>query len=258
MFCTECGGNISAADRACPACGARAQDDRPAPVAVPRAARPIAAEYKKPGFGVMGITRTVLGALAEGRVIRNAIAVVMRVAGVLILLGGLLAVIQVLKISFQIPSASATVGGLLVAVLLGAAIFAIAQIYLYRAQSVYDLEDSPFTIIPILSILFRTAGEAYAVGALALGLGGCVFTWLSGMSPTMLLSGMGEFMPPIPGLSELGGQSFASGLVFLVTMTIAAFTALVTFYALAELVVVLVDIAINVRRLVKGPTVVAS
>ena len=62
-------------------------------------------------------------------------------------------------------------------------------------------------------------------------------------------------MPPIPGLNELRGQSFVSGLIFLVTMIIAGFTALVVFYALSELVVVLVDIAINVRRLVKGQAV---
>ena len=253
MFCTECGGNISAADRVCPSCGARAQDDRPAPVAVPRPARPIAvADYKKPGFGVIGITRVVLGALAEGKVIRNAIALVMRIGAVLILLGGLLVVIQILKMSFQISSAMATIGGLMVAALLAVAFFAVAQIYLFRAQSVHDLEDSPFTIIPILSILFRASGEAYAVGAFAFGVGGCLFTWLSGMSPTMLLPGLGGLMPPIPGLNEMGGQSFVSGLVFLVTMIIAAFGALVAFYALSELVVVLVDIAINVRRVVKA------
>jgi hypothetical protein len=176
----------------------------------------------------------------------------MRVGAVLILLGGLLVVIQILKMSFQISSAMATIGGLMVAVLLAVAFFAVAQIYLFRAQSVHDLEDSPFTIIPIVSILFRASGEAYAVGALAFGVGGCLFTWLSGMSPTMLLPGLGGLMPPIPGLNEMGGQSFVSGLVFLVTMIIAAFGALVAFYALSELVVVLVDIAINVRRLVKA------
>jgi len=204
--------------------------------------------YKQPGFGVMPITRVVLSALAEGNVLRNAIALVMRVGAVLILLGGLLLVIQILKMSFQLPSATATIGGLRLAV----AFFAVSQIYLLRAQSVHDLEDSPFTVIPILSILFRASGEAYAVGAIAFGVGGCLFTWLSGTSPTMLLSGLGGFMPPFPGLNELGGQSFVSGLIFLVTMIIAGFVALVVFYALSELVVVPVDIAVNVRRLVKG------
>ena len=259
MFCTECGGNVSASDRVCPSCGTRLQEDRPAPRAVPSPAmRAVAADYKKPGFGVMGITRSILGALAQGTVIRNAVALVMRIGAMLVLLGGLVVVIAVLKTSFQISTATATIGGLLVAVLMAAAFFAVSQIYLFRAQSVHDLEDSPFTIIPILSILFRTSGEAYAIGALAFGVGGCLFTWLSGMSPTMLLSGLGGFMPPIPGLNELGGQSFVSGLVFLVRMIVAAFGALVGFYALAELVVVLVDISINVRRLVKGQAAVAA
>jgi len=251
MFCTECGGNISASDRACPSCGAR-QGDAPARPAAPVAVRSAVADYKKPGFGVMGITRSILGALAEGSVIRNAIALIMRLGAVLVLLAGLLLVIQILKMSFQIQSATATIGGLLVAVLLAGAAFAIAQIYLYRAQSVHDLEDSPFTVVPILSILFRASGEAYAVGAVSFGVGGCLFTWLSGMSPMLLMSSLGGFMPPIPGMNEMGGQSFVSGLMFLVVMIAAAFGALVAFYALAELVIVLVDIALNVRRLVKG------
>jgi len=251
MFCTECGANVSSGETICRACGARVQDAKPPQPVVMRAA----AAYKQPGFGVLGITRAVLGALAQGKFIRNTIAIVMQVAAVVALLAGLLAVIQILKLAFQIPSATATIGGLLVAVLLAAAVFAVAQIYLYRAQSVRDLEESPFTIIPILSILFRTTGESYAVLAVAFGIGGCVFTWLSGMSPRMLLAGMGDFLPP---MLAGGGQSFVDGLVFLVFMVVAAFGSLVVFYALAELVIVLVDIAINVRRLVKGQASVAA
>src|ERR1700675_362 len=110
MFCTQCGGSISASDRACPSCGARAQEDRPRTVVVPAptpAARAMASDYAKPGFGVMSITRAILGALAQGKVIRNAIAFLMRVGAVLILLGGLLVVIQILKFSFQISAATA-------------------------------------------------------------------------------------------------------------------------------------------------------
>ena len=246
MFCTECGGSVSASEKVCRACGARVQEAEakasPQPVVIRGASA-----YKQPGFGVMGITRTILGALAQGKVIRNTIAIVMQVAAVVVLLGGLLAVIQILKLAFNMPAATATIGALFLAILVAAALFGVAQIYLYRAQSVRDLEDSAFTVIPILSILFRTTGEAYAVFAVAFGVGGCLFTWLSGMSPRMLLAGMGDFLPPM--LAGGGSSAFVDGLLFLVVMLIAAFGSIVAFYALAELVIVLVDIAMNVRNI---------
>jgi hypothetical protein len=48
-----------------------------------------------------------------------------------------------------------------------------------------------------------------------------------------------------------GGEGFLDGVIFLAAMAAVAFLALVGFYALAELVVVTVDIAINMRRLAK-------
>jgi len=84
-------------------------------------------------------------------------------------------------------------------------------------------------VVPILSILFRTTGETYAVLALAVGVGGCAFTWLSGMSPRSLLSGLGDFLPNMPA----GGEGFLDGVIFLAAMAAVAFLALVGFYALA-------------------------
>jgi hypothetical protein len=199
------------------------------------------------GFGLLAITQSVLRALSEGSVIRSSIAIVLQIVAVLVLLGGLLALIQILKFSFQFPAAAATAGGLVVAALLAIATFGVSQICLFRAQSIRELGDSPFQIIPILSILFRGAGETYALSALALGLGGCLFTWLSGTSPRALLSGLGEFMPFMPA----GGEGFLDGLVFLAVLGALAFVGLVLMYAWAELMLVGVDIAINVRQLVK-------
>jgi hypothetical protein len=196
----------------------------------------------------------VLRSLSEGQIIRSSIAIVLQVAAALVLVAGLFALIQILKFSFQFPSATATIGGLFVAVLIVAATFAVSQICLFRAQSIRELEDSPFTVVPILSILFRTTGETYAVVAIAVGVGGCIFTWLSGLNPRLLLSGIGEFMPSIPA----GGETFLDGLIFLATLAAAAFASLVVFYALAELVVVMVDIAINVRRLTQRENPLSS
>ena len=61
-------------------------------------------------------------------------------------------------------------------------------------------------------------------------------------------------MPSIPA----GGETFLDGLIFLATLAAAAFASLVVFYALAELVVVMVDIAINVRRLTQRENPLSS
>jgi len=240
MFCGECGAQVNVSERACSACGTKVQPEE--------GARLLISGLKKPGFGVLPATRAVLIGLSQGKIIRSCIATAMQIGAILVLLGALLALVSMLKISFQLPSAAATVGGIIVAILMVAALFAVAQIYLFRAQSVRELADSPFTIVPILSILFRAAGETYAVTALSFGIGGCLFTWLSGMSPTSLASGLGTLVPSLPGVGE-GGGSFLDGLIFLVGLSLAAFLALVVFYALAEMVVVSVDIAVDVRKI---------
>jgi len=207
---------------------------------------------ERPGFGVLGITRGILNALAQGKVIRRSIAVVLQIGAVLVLLTALVMLVLILKQSFQSgTSAGATIGGIIVGLLLAVALFAVSQIYLFRANSVRELDDSPFTVVPIVSILCRAAGETYAVVALALGVGGCVFTWLSGANPGTLLtaigSNLGPFAPALAG--ETGNGPFLDGLVFLAGLAVMAFIALVSFYALAEIVVMIVDIAVNVRKI---------
>ena len=246
MFCGECGASIGPHDRACPSCGAPAQVDPH-----PRAAVSMAA-IQRPGFGVLGITRAILNALSQGKVIRKSIAVVLQIGAALVLVAALVMLVLILKQSFQAgTSAGATIGGIIMALLLAAALVAVSQIYLFRANSVQELDDSPFTVIPIVSILFRAAGETYAVVGLALGIGGCVFTWLTGASPGSVLtavgSSLGPFTPTFAG--GTGNGPFLDGLVFAAGFAVMAFVALVSFYALAEMVVVIVDIAINIRKI---------
>ena len=240
MFCGDCGAQVNGSDRVCSACGAKVQPEGGATLSI--------SALKKPGFGVFSVTRTVLVALSQGKVIRSSIATVMQVGAIVALLAALVALVEMLKTSFQLQSAAATFGGIILAVLLVAALVGVAQIYLFRAQSVRELSDSPFTVVPILSILLRAAGETYAVMALSVGIGGCLFTWLSGTNPANLLAGLGTFVPSLPTAGEDGG-SFLSGLMLLVALGIAAFLALIVFYALAEMVSVGVDIAINVRKI---------
>ena len=139
-----------------------------------------------------------------------------------------------------------TVSGLLFVLIMAATILAIAQIFWFRAGSARELGDSPFTAIPVVSILFRTLGEVYATLALAIGVGGCLFIWVARGNPFWLVRESVGILPSVPVES-----SFLGGLIFLLSMSVASFLMLVLAYFLAESVVVMVDVASHVRMLVR-------
>jgi hypothetical protein len=187
----------------------------------------------------------VLQALSDGKIIRKAVAITLQVLAVLSVLVGAYLLIEILKVAFQLPT-DGTVGGLLFAVIFLATILSIGQIFWFRASSVRELGDSPFTVIPIVSVLFRTAGEVYATLGFAVGVGGCLFIWFARISPFFLLGRLGGILP-----SASAEASFMGGISFLLYLSVASFFALILFYFLAESVVVLVDVARHVRLLVR-------
>jgi hypothetical protein len=101
-------------------------------------------------------------------------------------------------------------------------------------------------VIPIVSVLLRTAGEVYATLGVSVGVGGCLFLWFARISPFYLLGRLGGILP-----SASAEGSFLGGISFLLSLTVASFFFLILFYFLAESVVVLVDVARHVRLLVQ-------
>jgi hypothetical protein len=187
----------------------------------------------------------VLDALNDGNIIRSFVAIALKVMGVLSLLAGAYLLIEILKMAFQLQT-DGTIGGLLFAAIFVGTVLAVAQIFWYRAKSVADLGKSAFTVIPIASILFRTAGEVYATVGVATGVGGCVFIWFSTNNPLGLVPGLGGLLP-----SASPGTGFLGGISFLVYVSVASLLVLVFFYFLAEASSVLVDIARHMRLLVQ-------
>jgi hypothetical protein len=189
----------------------------------------------------------VLRALSNGGIIRKVVAIVLRVVSILTVLGGCYLLVELLKFVFQpqVPTEVAA-GGLLFGIIFLATILAIGQIFWYRADSVRDLGESRYTAMPIVSILLRAIGEVYATLAAAVGLGGCLFIWFARTSPDVLLRGLREILP-----SAGAGETFLGGLKVLATMGIASFGVLIFFYFLAESVIVMVDMAGQIRLLVR-------
>jgi hypothetical protein len=191
---------------------------------------------------VLPITQNVIDTLQQGTVIRKGVTWALRIIAALAALGGIYSLIELLKLSFQLPT-SGTIGGLLASVLVAGAIAATVQILLARAVTVDELGESQFTVIPIISVLFRAAGEVGAAVCLTTGVGGCIFFWFSGQSPAGIL--------PMADLAPGGsGNAFLGGLMVLAGMAVAAFLALVIAYFFAESTVLLADIARNIRLLV--------
>ena len=187
----------------------------------------------------------VLDALGDGRIIRKGVSTALQVLAVLDLLGGAYLLVEILKAAFQMPT-DGTIGGLLFAVIFLGTVLAIAQILWYRAASVRNLGDSPFTVIPVVAVLLRTAGEVYATAGVSVGVGGCLFLWLAKGNPMGLLQGLGGVLP-----SASADASFLGGIMFLLYLSVASFFMLIVFYFLAESIVVTVDIARHVRQLVR-------
>jgi hypothetical protein len=190
----------------------------------------------------------ILRALSDGRIIRASVAIGLRVLAVLSVLCGGYLLVELLKTVFQpqVPTEAAA-GGLLFGLIFLAAVLAVGQIFWYRADSVRDLGDSPFTAIPVVSILFRAAGEVYATLGASVAVGGCLFIWFARAYPYVLMRGLGDVMP-----STSANLTFLGGLAFLGYVGLISFLALIFFYFLAESIVVMADIAVHVR-LLAGP-----
>lgn len=189
-------------------------------------------------------------ALSDGRILRLAAAWVVRAVGVLGSLGGIFWFLAFLDIGFKDWDAAAGIHA--AGILAGCALFALFGLafgYLwlaacfFRARTILDLADSHFTVLSILSILFRLNGELAFVTYLLVGIGGCLFVWLADLNP---FSELGPLQEQVPfGLSNAGG--FLGGIELGVVMLLIAFVAIVVSYALAELTIVLVKIALNTR-----------
>jgi hypothetical protein len=189
----------------------------------------------------------VLNALSRGPIIRKAVAIGLRVIGVLIALGGLAGIITLLKLILtpNVPS-EATLGGLLLAGLITIALLCVVQICFYRARAIDALPNSDYTVVPIGSITLRAIGEIVGTLGLATAVGGSVAILLSGPVGAQLLGESG--LPRIFFRESSSQSSFVAGVSVLAYAAMMSFAAVLFFYFLAEISVVLVDIAGRLTR----------
>lgn len=186
----------------------------------------------------------ILDALNNGHVIKSSVALAFRIIGVLSILFGIIIIIRICNTGFsEYMPAKIVIGTIIFAITVAIAIFAIFQIWFYRAKTVENIILSDFVVIPIISILLRALGEIYLVFGLAVSLGGMFVIWFAG-SPVGLFPLAGIF---VPSFIYNTGSEFLTGILFFLSVNIIAFLILALFYFLAETAIVLVTIANNTK-----------
>ncbi len=212
-------------------------------------------------MNLFGFLDPFFHALSDGKLIRLTVAWVLRVMAVLVALVGVFWFIAF--ISFGFKASENGMGGRAAGVLIGCVLFALfglawgylaAGVLMFRARSIMDLGDSHFTVLSILSMLFRLNGEMIFVTYAVVGVGGCLFVWFTDFSPLSQLGMLGERLPFAGG----GSSGFMGGIELALLFLLLAFAGIVVFYALAELSVVLVEIALNTRGLTSAPLAVPT
>lgn len=176
----------------------------------------------------------ILDSLNKGGIIRDIMAFLFRLIGVLII-GGI--VYFFFKTISNVPDLWSF---LLLLLVLGASFIA-GQSWFYHAKEILGYADSNYSAIPIVAHLFRALGETYAIFASAIAVGGILMFWFSNYVYFLYLIPLFHLLPSI------GQSNFVGGLEFFFVVFIVAYLVLLITYFLAENVSVLVDIARNTK-----------
>jgi len=183
----------------------------------------------------------VLEKISQGQFFRKAFAVALQILAVVIAIAALVAWITVWK-SLSGLSSEAIFGIIIFQVLFVIAVYMVVNILIIRAGNINTLPDSDYTVIPIISLTLKLSGEIYASFVTVISVAGCILTWFIGSSAIYMIKRSAPLVP-----SYGSGEGFWGGLVFMAGGLFSAFVGLVLFYFLSETVVVVVDIAKNIK-----------
>ncbi len=187
--------------------------------------------------------KKVLEKIAQAQFFRKAVVVALQILAVVIAIAALVAWITMWKtVSGSGYSAEAILGIIIFQLLFIIAVYMVVHILLIRAGNINELPDSDYTVIPIVSITFKFFGEIYASFVTVISIGGGILTWFIGSGAIYMIKRSAPLVP-----SYGNGDGFWGGLVFMAGGLFSAFVGLLLCYFLSEVVIVLADVAKNIK-----------
>lgn len=252
MFCPRCGQQNQDDAAFCLRCAASLQSpsevsppaQRPVGHAetasgyppAPEAVAPAATPRESFNTSRLFFMSRVIDYVSHGSLFRKIVAGYLVVGAVITVLAGLTATVLALM-AFVDYGGLAILGGVLTIPVVLIGTYMLSHTMLIRARTVRAIPDSEYTVIPIVSILFKLTGELALIGCTVTGVWAMLTTWFLGSSPLGMYGGYGMG----------GGEAFIFGVLALVAMVVYGFVALLLSYLMSELVVVVADIARDLR-----------
>jgi len=188
--------------------------------------------------------KKALEIIAKGTFFKKAYGIILRAIAVLIGIAGIAGWAICWRNIFMITGnnpVGVIFGGVIVQLITVVFLYMVVHGLWLRAKDIEGLPETGYFIIPIMSLTLKTIGEFYSCVLLYAGLAGGLFQWFAGFDVSHML----EFS--ITTLPTLGLSGFLGGLITIIAGIVLAFSSLVFFYFLAELTIVLVDIATSLK-----------
>ncbi|MFW6140612.1 MAG: hypothetical protein ACOC5S_04590 [Acidobacteriota bacterium] len=176
------------------------------------------------------------------KVFTKTFATILRVLAVISIVAAIVIWILLWKFVFDIPS-TGIAGGVIFQIFFLVGIYMSAHAAFLRAQNIAQLKTGEYTVVPVVTVFLKLAGEIYASLTAAVALGGGILIWFAGGYGLQLLEGVPQFIPQYGG-----GTTFLGGLLFLLGGLIFAFFTLIAFYFAAEFFNIVTDIALNTKK----------
>jgi hypothetical protein len=189
----------------------------------------------------------VLVSISDGILFKRVFSIILRVLSIIVALGSLYIWIRLWGGIFHLGGFFPSIGGIIFQIILLITIAMVTHVIWLRAESIAALPRADFTVIPIASILLKLVGEVYASVLVPLSIGGGIALWFGGGNLMYRMSYLTGSLPGIRYFLGPGSGSFLGGLYFMIGGVILSFLILVMFSLMAELLVVAVDIAKNLK-----------
>lgn len=182
----------------------------------------------------------VMQLIGQHSFLRQICGYVVRGLAVVTFFAGLTGFVHIWKFTESL-SGGQIPGAVLFLLIFVIAIYMVIHILWIRGAQFFALPEAEFSISHFSELFLKTAAEVYAAFSMPMAVACGVLIWFTGGGA------QGIMMKVVPFAKRFGDYSFTGGLLHMVGGVLYAFFFFILLYLLAELLVMVLDITMNIR-----------